>query len=84
LHDVDDRKYFPNNINYENGRKILSEIDLSKDDVEEIIHMIDVVSTSKYGDKIYDDDPIWYYVPRYCDRLEGTGLINVYRTLLYS
>lgn len=74
LHDVDDRKYFPDNLKYENAVKILKELNIDDEDSKIIVHMVDIVSFSKNGDKIYGDDPHWYYIPRYCDRLEATGL----------
>lgn len=85
LHDSDDTKYFPNNKNNENARKILI-IDktLTFDEIELIIFMINQVSTSKNKDNIPEGYPLWILLPRYSDRLEAIGLIGVERTLEYT
>ncbi len=46
-----------------------------------ILKMIDLVSCSKWGDRKDETSPDWYYIPRYCDRLEG---LDVERTISYS
>ena len=43
--------------------------------------MIDIVSMSKNKDIIYGDDPEWFYIPRYSDRCDATGMIIIERTL---
>lgn len=84
LHDADDRKFFPNNSDYENLRKVLC--DLAFDEVELIIRMVSIVSSSKNGDKIPQDavENEWLLYPRYADRLEAIGLIGVERCFRYG
>jgi uncharacterized protein len=85
LHDTDDNKYFPQNYNNENARKILNNInEFNKDQIEIIIKMINFVSTSKNKDNIPNNYPEWYFIPRYSDRLEAIGIIGVERALEYS
>lgn len=79
LHDADDHKFFPDS-NYSNVRKILKD----RDDVDQIIEMIDLVSASKYRDTIPDGMPEWKLVPRYADRLEALGRIGIYRAVEYG
>lgn len=85
LHDSDDAKYFPNNKNNENTRKILTiDTALTFEEIELIIFMINQVSTSKNKDNIPEGYPLWVLLPRYSDRLEAIGLIGVERTLEYT
>lgn len=84
LHDADDRKFFPNNQNYENLRQILD--DLPSDEVELIIRMVSLVSSSKNGDRIPEDaiKNEWLLYPRYADRLEAIGIIGIERCYQYA
>jgi len=84
LHDADDRKFFPNNTNYENLRNILETSPI--DEIELIIRMVSLVSSSKNGDSIPHDavDNEWLLYPRYADRLEAIGLIGVERCYQYA
>ena len=94
LHDIDDSKYFPTSVDYQNARHILqlanrqsSESDyLNSEDIEDIIKMIGWVSSSKNGDTIpleaIEHEYLLY--PRYADRLEAIGLIGLERTLEYT
>jgi uncharacterized protein len=84
LHDADDRKFFPNNINYENLRSVLE--DSSSDEVDLTIRMVSLVSSSKNGDTIPPDaiEKEWLLYPRYADRLEAIGLIGVERCHRYA
>lgn len=91
LHDIDDHKYFPNNKNYNNARKILvetrkNENELSNDDIDDIIEMISWVSSSINGDFIPKKAIFKEYLlyPRYADRLEALGIIGVKRALQYT
>lgn len=90
LHDIDDHKYFPDNHNFENARKVLTnpeirEIDrLSDNEIATILLMIYLVSSSKHGDTIQIGLPDWYFYPRYADRLEAIGVIGVKRTFEYT
>ena len=86
LHDVDDSKYFPDNIHYDNAREILSHTGLKKKQIDEIIKMISWVSSSKNGDTIPDEcnDKHYLLYPRYADRLEALGIIGLKRTVKYN
>jgi len=82
LHDADDRKFFPNNKNYENARKVLS--NRNPRDVSVIIDMIDAVSASSNKDSHMLDVHECYYYPRYADRLESIGYKGVERCFKYT
>ena len=90
LHDIDDSKYFDNN-HYENAKYILDQVDkdsniLSEKDKNDIIQMIEWVSSSKNGDRIPPEAVGKEYLlyPRYADRLEALGIIGLERTLHYT
>lgn len=87
LHDVDDRKFFPHNKNYENAVQLLSSF-LEYDpeiNIPEIIKIIKVVSFSENGN-IEDllPEERWMYIVRYCDRLESIGELGILRSYSYS
>ena len=84
LHDADDRKFFPDNKNYENVREILK--NESDQFISQVITMVDLVSSSKNGDSIpsYVADNMWMLIPRYADRLEAIGLVGVERVYQYA
>lgn len=84
LHDADDRKFFPENLNYENLRYILREqpeliINLT-------IRMVDLVSSSKNANNVPDDivGKEWMLIPRLADRVEAIGLIGIERCHQYN
>ena len=84
LHDVDDRKFFPNHKNYENLRTILDDVDC--DTVDLVVKMVHLVSSSKNGDNIPDEikGNEWMLIPRYADRLEAVGIIGIKRCWQYT
>jgi len=84
LHDADDRKFFPDNKNYENLREILK--DESDKLVSKVIKMVELVSSSKNGDSIpkYVENKMWMLIPRYADRLEAIGLVGIKRVYQYA
>ena len=89
LHDIDDRKYFPNSLDYDNARYILSKITgFTQQDIDIIIKMISWVSSSNNGDRIpvelIGNDIHIYLIPRYADRLDALGYYGLYRTLHYT
>ncbi len=91
LHDIDDSKYFGETEGYPNARAILSETaisDLEPSDIDDIIEMIDWVSSSKNGDRIPEKvlatGKEYLLYPRYADRLEAIGIIGLDRTLNYT
>lgn len=83
LHDVDDRKFFPANTNYENARAILDALS-PMHDPEEIIEMISLVSCSSNGNDIDTSLPDYYYYPRHADRIAACGAIGVARCREYT
>jgi uncharacterized protein len=84
LHDIDDRKFFPMNKNFENVNIILENEDLDIKNL--VIQMVDLVSVSKNKDNIpnYVIGKEWMLYPRYADRLEAMGLIGIERCFTYS
>lgn len=91
LHDVDDEKYFPKPNNpYENARNILSapSLKLSKESIDNILYMIQLVSCSSNGnsvpDEIIKNESYHLLIPRWSDRLEAVGRIGVVRCYQYN
>ena len=86
LHDADDAKFFPNNKNFENATNILIKLNIPDNSIDNIIHMISLVSASKNGDNIPENlkDKEYYFYPRYADRLEALGVIGVKRCYKYT
>jgi uncharacterized protein len=82
LHDADDKKFFPNNTNLDNLRNIL--FDEPDYMVEQIVIMVNLVSSSKNGDRIPENIHEWMLIPRYADRLEALGIIGIARLLIYT
>lgn len=82
LHDLDDRKLFPKNKNFENATGCLKEIKLAENDIEEVIKMISLVSASKNGNTVVN--PLWMYIPRDSDRVEALGIIGIERAWEYT
>jgi len=84
IHDADDKKFFPNNKNYENLRLILE--GESDNLINLVVTMVDLVSSSKNGDIIPDfvKDKLWMLIPRYADRLEAIGIIGIQRCYQYG
>jgi len=81
LHDVDDRKFFPQNVNYENARKVLSDLHLSEESKTNILEMIKLVSFSSNTNSFVFD---YRFIPRLADRLEATGKIGIRRCFEYT
>ena len=85
LHDLDDRKLTKGVIPVGHDSWVSFVLDrFSVPHADIIKKMIDLVSSSKWGDRRDDDSPDWYYLPRYCDRLEAIGLEGVRRVIDYS
>jgi uncharacterized protein len=84
LHDADDKKFFPNNKNYENLRIILQ--GESEEFINIVMTMVDLVSSSKNGDRIpeFVKDKLWMLIPRYADRLEAIGIVGIERCYQYG
>ena len=88
LHDVDDKKYFPDNIYYQNAKKIISKSNINNKLINDIIELIELVSTSTNKDNIpkyiSNNNEYWKLIPRYSDRLEATGEIGIIRCYEYT
>ena len=83
LHDADDYKFFKNNDTYHNVKTIMTACKDSEEDINQVIHMIDIVSSSKNGDSIPDNIQEWMLIPRYADRIEAIGKIGIIRCYKY-
>ncbi len=85
LHDADDGKFFPLNLNYENAKFCLQDYK-SPESIELIILMIKLVSSTKNKDNIPDFviGKEWMLIPRYADRVEALGLIGIERCYQYN
>ena len=93
LHDVDDRKFFPLNKNYENANGIITAVFTGIRHVNNlqnarhlILDMIKLVSFSE--NKTYvlckkSTTPAML-IPRYADRLEALGKIGIKRAYIYG
>ena len=94
LHDADDRKYFPDNKNYENARVVLGS---QREEIRELaLRMIDLVSCTKNGNSRFarewngqpamtiSEENDWMLYPRWADRLEAMGHAGILRTWLYN
>jgi uncharacterized protein len=84
LHDADDYKFFKNNDKYFNLKNIMLDCGNSDEEIEIVIKMVDLVSSSKNRDNIPIDIPLWYVIPRYADRIEAIGLIGIIRCAQYN
>lgn len=87
LHDIDDKKIFPNSKDFENAKKLLLKLnnnfeDFDKSRIPHIIEMISLVSTSSNGDS--EIFPKYKIIPRLCDRLEAIGIQGLIRCYQYS
>lgn len=84
LHDVDDMKLVVNKCTTHDSwtEYVLDKAKIPNRDM--IIKMIDLVSCSKNGDNRDDDLPMYYYIPRYCDRLEAIGQKGIERCIQFG
>jgi uncharacterized protein len=89
LHDVDDHKYFPENVNFENAQMILkAAAEISDDSAKSILYMISLVSCSRNGNSIpchiLEHNSFHLLIPRWSDRVEAVGKIGVVRCYQYN
>lgn len=77
MHDMDDSKTLPS-VDNKNARTLIRNSFVSEYE-DEIIAMIKLVSCSTNGNAIDPALPEYYYIPRFCDRLEAIGHIGVCR-----
>lgn len=82
LHEADDRKFFSDNNEYANARKILISAGYDSGMIELVISMISLVSCAKNRNSSVDQK--WMLIPRWADRLEAVGYIGLYRTYKYT
>ena len=97
LHDVDDRKYFPESGGGEGGggpesltnaRRLCALSGISPPSVERICRMITWVSCSKNGNavpsEVSSSGAYQWLIPRWSDRLEAVGAIGVIRCYQFN
>lgn len=87
LHDLDDRKYFPQHKNHENARRLLENAaNVSLESINLILYMISLVSCSENGNSVPSDLNERYHllIPRWADRLEAVGKVGVVRCYQYN
>lgn len=89
LHDADDHKFFTSSADGNNATHILkfcSDNQISEDQTNFVLKVIDFVSCSKNHNRIPEEaieKPELLY-PRYADRLEALGEEGVKRTFVYT
>ena len=84
LHDADDHKLFSTKNN-DNLKKIMKIAGYSKETIMKVVEMVELVSSSKNGDRLPKNKKDYYKViPRYSDRLEAIGMIGIARTFSYT
>ena len=84
LHDADDHKLFSTKNN-DNLKKIMKIAGYSKEIIMKVVEMVELVSSSKNGDRLPKNKKDYYKViPRYSDRLEAIGMIGIARTFSYT
>mmetsp|Transcript_7912 Transcript_7912/g.12118 ORF Transcript_7912/g.12118 Transcript_7912/m.12118 type:complete len:266 (+) Transcript_7912:88-885(+) len=94
LHDLDDKKYFPDTRNGEfpNANNILEALGISpwkhKKSHEQIMKMISWVSCSENGNSVPNEvmknEAYYMLIPRWADRLEAVGRRGVVRCYQYN
>ena len=84
LHDVDDKKLFPDSINYANLRRLMKSY--PKKDVDLVVEMVSYVSSSENGDTIPKNaiENPWLLYPRHADRIEAIGKVGMIRCYQYN
>ena len=83
LHDADDSKFFNTKDNF-NAKTILNLFYRNKTLKNMVMVMINLVSCSKNKNNIDPNLENFYYIPRFCDRLEALGEIGLERALIYN
>jgi uncharacterized protein len=82
LHDADDRKFFSISVDLDNAKAICRQVAPHLE--VDVIRMISRVSFSKNGNTIDPALPAWLLIPRWCDRIEATGKIGIWRCYVFS
>lgn len=82
LHDLDDKKLQKDKKNGKWVEFVLNSLQIPNKNI--ILTIIDLVSCSKWGDRVDGVSPDWYYIVRYCDRLTAIGERGLVRCLEYT
>jgi len=82
LHDVDDFKLFPNNTDYQNARKFMTDEKIDSLTQEKVIHIISQVSY-KCEDTV-PPDTLEGKIVTDADRLDAIGAIGIARAFAYG
>ena len=87
LHDVDDKKYFPETYKtLLNAKTCCKKAGASDNVINDVVTMINLVSCSSNGNsypQIAKENPEYLW-PRWADRLEAVGEIGVVRCYMYN
>lgn len=90
LHDVDDRKYFPDQAADDclNAKNILNNANVPDQAIARVHSMVQMVSCSKNGnsvpEEIRESNRYYKLIPRWSDRLEAVGRQGVVRCYQYA
>ncbi len=84
LHDVDDKKLFPESVDYDNLRLLMKSY--PKEDVDLVVEMVSYVSSSINGDTVPKNaiENPWLLYPRHADRIEAIGKVGMIRCYQYN
>lgn len=83
MHEFNDRKLFPNAVNYDNVRVAMYNL-YNNAMLELVIELIGLVSCSENGNEIPAGLPLWKLIVRDADRLEAIGREGVKRCNRYT
>lgn len=84
IHDMDDRKFFPDNREYQNAKAILCRLYISGQSRDDILKMVSLVSCSSNGNHVDTALPNYFYFPRYADRIAACGKVGLQRCRDYT
>lgn len=80
LHDADDKKLFPDNMNNENARAIMYKLDVASEDIESVVEIINSVSFSAGK----TPNTLEAEIVQDADRLDALGAIGIARCFSFG